>query len=381
MKAGGYSNVRVYEIRVLLKSPAILTLRRTGRGFTSTSSHIQASTLRGAILSSLYWNGRLTMNILKSEDENPKLIASPAYPVVEGVKFYPSHPFIYECKQCRAEGREAIFNNGIEATGKILEERYEEAFRVRCGRGHIAVISLHPRPVGKVNGSLKTFKCLMMQSIQVAIGKSTGASMKGMLYSYEAAPANQEFWATVLTPYDVELKNLRIWVGRGKSRGFGEAVITEALEIRIGEEAEKILGNIKAGANNSRIVLYAVSPLIACNYDTYSSFPRKIELGAACDLAGIPRVSAYIEVEKVIGRTFNFWAGWDMRRNKSKPLMKASQAGSIVIARIRGELKEAAQALAALEYTGTIEPLPQQLTVSGVNMLAPTFKNPIVGGG
>jgi len=92
--------VTLLEVRVRLQSPAIVTTRRTERGFVRPADHIPGSTLRGAILSALYREGKLDLDYLKQEAKSPGLLASPAYPLCSGAKSLPATPSIRRCDDC-----------------------------------------------------------------------------------------------------------------------------------------------------------------------------------------------------------------------------------------------------------------------------------------
>ena len=80
--------MRIVEIYLSLKSPAIITERRTEHGFKSIDDYIPSSTVRGAILASLYYHGLVDKATLERERENPLLICTPAYPLINGHKLF-----------------------------------------------------------------------------------------------------------------------------------------------------------------------------------------------------------------------------------------------------------------------------------------------------
>ncbi|MEM2544872.1 MAG: hypothetical protein QXJ49_01600, partial [Nitrososphaerota archaeon] len=61
--------MRVYEVRVKILSPTIITRRKTENGFLGPLDYIPAQTLRGAVVSSLFMEGLMDRNRMRAEEE------------------------------------------------------------------------------------------------------------------------------------------------------------------------------------------------------------------------------------------------------------------------------------------------------------------------
>jgi len=118
---GGGGGMRLLEARLVLKSPAIVTQRRLERGFVKPADHIPGSTLRGAILASLYRAGKLSADDLRREAEEPSLLASPAYPVVGSSRSVPATPFMFLLQALRSLRGPHARGCGEAGAGRELE--------------------------------------------------------------------------------------------------------------------------------------------------------------------------------------------------------------------------------------------------------------------
>lgn len=363
--------LKLYEVKIRLYSPAIITRRRTERGYASFTTHIPSSSLRGAVLSSLHWHGIITEERLKEEATRPTLIASPAYPYIEQLKSYPSHPFIAKCKKPNCK---AIFNYLPKALDALLKGKVNEVFKARCGQGHPALEHLHPSPIVFKDERIEEVKVLAGRSISTAISKRRGAGIKGMIYNYEAIGSGSEFWATLSIPEDIKFGGeLRLWIGRGKSRGFGEAALSIIKEVNLEEEAKVIASSLKEW----NIPFYASSPLLEASGNVYAPYPEEVDLDPLSRFIGF-KPEARLTVNQVIGKTEqHFWLGYDMVENRSRPMVEAMQQGSVLLATPTYSSKEKLSlALAALKYFGTIEEVAG-FVISGLNMISPLETHPI----
>jgi len=351
--------VRIWEISFELKSPAIVTRRRTERGFKEALDYIPASSLRGAILSSLYYHGRIGEDRLEQEAENPRILCTAGFPLVDGQKFWPMHPFIYECKICK----EVIVADFLPK----LEEGQEPILPSICKQWHQSLDFLHPRcrsfkQVGKEDK--KKLKVHFTSSICVGISKDRGASEGELLYEYDAIDAGQKFWFRLCYEDSLE-KGFEFWVGRGISRGFGWAKIKNVIrEIKVKEEAEKIREVLQG---RERTVMYALSPLLSGRGQRCVPSPDRVELSEVAKIMGIEG-GGVIEVDKVYGRTIMYDAGWDMRRGRRRPILPAAAHGSLAVCRISRDADP--RLLTALSVLGTVEDL-EDVKLTCVNQLVP----------
>ena len=375
--------IKIYEVIFRLNSPTTVTSRRTTYGFLTFADHIPSSVLRGALLSSLYWGGYIDESRMLRESNDPEIIVSPAYPYASG-RFYPSHPFVAECKKCKALHHEDyLFSYLHDALPKIIvddEHLISEAFRVKCSRDHLALKHIHPYPVGIINGKLKKHKEHVEYNVAVGISKHRGTSMRGMLYGYEALAPGQEFWMNVMAPEDIKFdEGFEFWIGRGKSRGFGKARLVSINMVNLEDRTSELREEVKREKN---MIFYANSPLVECNGHECMPYSEKIDLGELlARFLDIKESRVHLHIKKVIGKTTNVWCGWDMRLNKPRPVIVASQQGSLVRAELEYDnAEECSLALALLEYAGTVENLLGSPLV-GFNMLSPVKAHPVYSWG
>lgn len=367
------------EITLEMLSPAVIVERRSLRGFLKALDYIPASTLRGAILSELYRMGVVKDDFLGRERENPSVIASYAYPLINGdKKTYPSHPFIYKCKICGES------KNYLDYLAKIIEElerdgELREIRPITCKEGHAALESLYskPYPDEKDRKDQKVHRVPASRFISTSVSKERGSSETGMLYEYETITPGRRFWATLAIPDKIGeyIDGLEIHIGRGISRGFGRAKITKSKAISLKDIEVRISESI---TNRNYLVLYAQSPVVSCNGTSYTPYPPEIDFSR---IKVVPELheKSKLKIKAVYGRADFHIGGWDMYRNVEKPTIKfAIRPGAIVTAEFNGS----PLALAVLSLLGTIEQLSGAI-ITGVNMLHPARAHPIfhIGGG
>lgn len=358
------------EMTLEVLSPTIIAERRTLRGFLKVLDYIPASTLRGAILSELYRIGVVKNDFLECERKSPSVIISYAYPIFDGdKKSYPGHPFIYKCKTCGvSENHLGKVIEELEDNGELKETRY-----IACRCGHTALESYY----SKSYPDREEDKVSASRFICTGVNKERGTSETGMLYEYEAITPGRKFWATLALPDKVgeHIDGLEIRIGRGISRGFGRSRIIKSRAIGLRDIAMKIEESMAYG---KYLVLYASSPLVSCNINSYTPYPSEIDLSSITSIAAIGE-KGKLKIKAVYGRADFRIGGWDMYENVEKPVIKfATRPGAIATAEFTGS----PLALAALSLFGTIERL-SNATITGVNMLYPVRAHPIfmLGGG
>lgn len=357
--------MKFLEIMIEILSPAIITERRSLRGYLKPLDFIPASMLRGAILSRLYGIGAVNEDFLKNEKDKPSIISSYAHPLIDGKKTYPGHPFMYKCKICdeKIENRLSEVLEELEKNGEL-----KEPMRVICEKGHAALESLYSKPCTDDEDS----KALASRFICTSVNKRLGSSEAGMIYYYEAIAPGAKFWATIALPDEVEehVDGLEIYIGRGISRGFGRSKIVKVKEIDLKDFAMRIE---EVSVREKHVVLYAQSPLVNCCDDFYTPYPPEIDLSRISARFGIDE-KGKLTIKAVYGRAGFRIGGWDMRENVEKPFIKfATKPGAIAVAEFVGS----PLALAALSLLGTTEYLKNS-PITGVNMLHPIRAHPIL---
>jgi len=298
------------EVRIRLLSPAIVTTRRTQSGFVRPADHIPGSMLRGAILSALYRDGKLTKEDLRREAERPTLLASPAYPLYRGARSLPATPYVLVCDEC----------NGFEyippTEERPVKEYHEckglpEAPQGVTGSGEQRhdrpmwlLKTLHGNLLASADGKPVRVRTETYRATSVAIDKRRRAAARGLLFDYEAIAEGTEFWAWVSVPDGIELDGLEVAVGRGQSRGFGRAVLSFWSELP------------REGGIQTDKWYVAISPVTPV---------RKL------DWEGL---GLSVVLERIEGRTYTLQTGWDVLQGRLRPFVEVARSGSLVVARL-----------------------------------------------
>ncbi|MGQ9690655.1 MAG: hypothetical protein ACUVQY_05240 [Thermoproteota archaeon] len=357
--------MRFIELEFELKSPTIVTFKRTTTGFLMALRYIPASTLRGSLISSMYRAGTLDGDLLKREAEEPCIISSPAYPVYDGKRAYPCHPFAYECK-FRHEDSKKYYRNYVSEVLPVLEKELEPKYEISCPQGHLAIKPLHPNPVILNGESLKKASVYSYRTISVGMSKSRAAPEKNMLFEYEAISAGQRFWSTLAIPDSLSIENnMEFAVGRGISRGFGRARVKSINEMSLKEQESLVENSLK----DNTIVFYSISQTLSINSDRYRAYPESIKLSEIAKRCGF-EAEGKIVFKSAYGKASQLVAGWDMMKNAERPTFNsAGNSGSVLVANlVKGE--NMCKAIAALGFVGTVE-LALGMSIVGVNMLVP----------
>ena len=367
------------------------------RGYYSPLDYIPPSTLRGAIITSLYRRGIVDRRYLDVEARQPIITTSPAYPF-EDAKSYPSHLFIYRCKACSPDDQKIAHKNDIlwgwqqlktRLQQKIayndaidilrsIEEGGDVRFKQLCEKGHPALELLHPKPVRPLGRIVKEVGAVAHESICVGISKYRATFQKGMLYEYEAIVQGAMFWAYLKLPENLsnEVKpGLEFSIGRGVTRGFGRTRITKVERINIEREEERI----RECLSRRRVIFYAISSLASLSplKNTSLPYPREIDLksfGREFDI----EVDGKVTFTEAYGKLGTLHCGWDIQSNSERPSVKSALPGSILIGKVTGG-GDISRTLAILGFVGTIE-YGQGFFITGVNIITPLRRHPMEGG-
>lgn len=357
-----------------LKSPAIVTLKRTVTGFLVALKCIPASTLRGALISGMYRAGILDDDLLKRESEEPCIISSPSYPVYDGKRAYPCHPFAYECKFPHENDRKRYRNYAYMVLPTLESER-EPKYEISCPEGHLAIKPLHPEPVTPDGESLKKVDVHSYRTICVGMSKSRATSEKNMLFEYEAISAGQRFWSTLSIPDNLNIeKGMEFAVGRGISRGFGRAIVRSVNDVSLKEQESLVENSLK----DDVIVFYSMSQTLSVDGDRYRAYPEIIELSGIAKRCGF-EAEGKLVFKSAYGKTAPLVAGWDIVRNTERPTFSPTgNSGSVLVANlVKGE--NACKAVATLGFVGTVESA-LGMKIVGVNMFGPLRGHAMEGG-
>jgi len=311
--------MRLIQVNIKLKSPAIISAKRTKEGYVKPLRYLPGSTLRGAVISSLYVEGLLNEENLKREAKNPSILASPAYPIIDGFKSYPATPFVGKCKLC---GK--IYDLTEINIRNIIESK-DPVFHGECEKCQVPIEPLYGKLISK-RGEVEVG---IFRSTSVGIDKRRGVSARGMLFDYEAIKEGVEFWARLRIPREIEIDGLEIFIGRGTSRGFGHAIIkfTKEYEVEVDEN-----------------IFYALSALVPLK-------SIKTPYGAT------------IKIEEVYGRCKQLQTGWDIEKFKPRPIINVVESGAVVVAEVEHFKPEISAVGIPLEV--------EDSWITGLNVLTP----------
>jgi hypothetical protein len=384
--------MRFYEARIKILSPTIIPGRRVERGYKGQLNYIPSTTLRGAILTSLYTHGYISLEEAKSIGGSYELLVSNAYLIDDGFKSYPSHPFMYKCKVPHKNEKgetvieSKIFISEYDVVGALKDGR-DPKFKFECSMGHVAIEYPHPRPVRKSDKDGEAFREVdvkVQSMISVGISKRRATSQAGMLYEYDAMIEGQEFWCYIGISKDSIYERIKggleIKIGRGVSRGFGHSIIEEVREISL----DKMMGDLKSSGvavEGRNIVFYALSPLLETDgLKSYKPYPSKLNLDSLMEICEIGGKAGVLEIKKVYGKSRTLHCGWDMHGNIRRPIFEhVASEGCIAVGSITGG-GNIPQSLAILSLIGYPIKISENYMLTGVNMLTPIQIHPFLWG-
>ncbi len=374
--------MKFYEVKIKTLSPTIIPERKVERGYKGQLKYIPSTTLRGAILTSLYMKGYLDLEEVKTIGKSCELLVSNAYLIDSGFKSYPSHPFMYRCKIPHEtyEKSEMIFESKVfvHEIADSLKSGIDPSFKFECSKGHAAIEYPHPKLVRQSHRNKEAFKevDIKVQSmISVGINKKRATSQAGMLYEYDAIIEGQEFWCYIGILRDEIYRHIKsgleIRIGRGISRGFGRSVIEKIEEISLDKIIE-VLKSIDVAVKDRNIIFYSLSPLIETDgYENYKPYPDKLDLKSLMNICGINEEAGILEIKKVYGKERNLHCGWDIYENTRRPIFyNIASEGSIAIGSITND-KNIPLSLALLSLVGYPIKIFNKYVITGLNMLTP----------
>ncbi|ABP95326.1 MULTISPECIES: hypothetical protein [Metallosphaera] len=208
--------LNLFQVRI---GYATVSSRRIEHYYFSEKDFIPSTTVRGAFLNQLVRDRGL--------EELERYFFSPGYPIY-GRPSGPIHPLAPALGRKRNEYVELpgiLQRWGKEDYGKLLAEIVggsgQERIRPKPKTGDIVV----PKSSGKVNFFSRISLDTFIQD-NVAIGKGSGSSKTGMLFSYEVKDYG-DVW--VISNLDVEVTEIH--VGRGWTRGLGTGKVVKRGEV------------------------------------------------------------------------------------------------------------------------------------------------------
>jgi hypothetical protein len=350
-----------YLAHLKTESPTIIPRRRSARGYVGVRETIPGSTLGGAVLTSLIWHKMITPQEAEELGKRQMLISSPAFPRERSL-LYPSHPFIWRCKEPGC----GTYVSTLDTVFKVLEEGREidpDVIPSTCEKGHRALEKLHPRPLpaailrqGGESLRKELDRIESVKVVSVPVSRHRASSIVGALYSYESLPTDMEYWAIMAVKEGILAEgDYVLRIGRGVSKGFG----------KVGLSLKRI--NIERLANASsvkgqHIVLYSLSHVV------FKDNNWQIDLHEYGNLTGKPSAGK-VNVKAVYGSTESL-GGWDTMRNMQWRVENAASPGSLVAAEVEGYGVEVVNGLAFLGLLGQKVDF-DEFSLVGVNMMLP----------
>lgn len=339
----------IYELRLKLESPLIITTAQIGKTLYHQYDFIPATTLRGALLAELYRRG---MDVSK-EIQEPSFIVKNAFPVVDDEISEPAHPLVYRCKLCDALNDEESRTFVSEAirdfreNGKINTDKLVPS---RCLRGHKGTIeSLGGRMIIYRKGKIKEVSLVRVTQDSIGISKVIRSSEIGMLYNYTGIAPGQEFASLIVGSKDIidEIKkNDVIRIGRGKSRGLGKV----KLELR---EYKPDVERINSLIHGDKILVKAMSHIMNIELKQedgrlYSNFDLNLKV--------CKPVNLFKNINKILTGKGKI-SGFTFLKNSisPKPIFYGALPGSLYAFELINRDKETIEELARLEVEG-VEP-------------------------
>lgn len=355
-----------YLAHITLKSPAIIPRRRSARGYVGVKDSIPGSTLGGAVLSSLRRHNKIDTKEAEELVKSGGIISSPAFPREKNKLYYPSHPFIWKCKQpgCRR------YVTTIEKVLNLLEtgsELSRDIIPLACDEGHRSPEKQQkPLPASTLLHGGRTDKdmdeCRELEFVEsvrfvsVPVSRHRASAIVGALYYYEALPTGLEYWAIVSVRESIVSEgSYEIRIGRGVSKGFGKADL-KFKKINL----ERLQNKLTQKSGN--LVLYTLSPAVFRDEDKVIDL-RSYMGSAGKHSAGLLRIKSVYGVSERVG-------GWDVMRNSQWRLDNASSPGSLVAAELEEGGEDCAYGLISLGLQGMSLDFGEARLV-GLNMMLP----------
>ena len=381
--------MRVFNVVIKFLTPTLLQVKEGYRGmiYSGVTDKVPGSTIRGSLLTWGIREGIISKDEAVKESLNPKYSVTTFLLTRETSRMYEdvmvAHALSLTFKKGLGDG--TIYSLGIDrliskyvsrstmlAPKDILAELVNEVMKridtkgdeLRCSANTERVMG---SSLTKVNDSWRLSKDLVSyisgSYVGVGIDRLRRTSAPGIIFGYEYVEAGATYLGIVTCSEDsvmckvmetLRRSNAVINVGKGTSRGYGLAKI-----LSIKELSPKIVSNVKEGVY---IALEVIGPTFTLKPYTSTSapIPRPPVPGDEIIVRnkGEP---LRLEVVGVFGG-INVFRGWSLRTGTPKLAIKALDYGSLIIARVRGNVK----LLNMLPYIGINE-----FSSQGFNIVLP----------
>ncbi|MEQ9715783.1 MAG: RAMP superfamily CRISPR-associated protein [Candidatus Asgardarchaeia archaeon] len=294
----------------------------------------------------------------------PSLFLTPAYPIDETCSFItvPAQ-FISKCKVC---GK--VFNMVPYMLSSLFEKRSKILIHTAQFNGES-----HTCGLTTLKACSSAYYCLgngtivdpprKQSKVSIGINRKRAAAEEGMLYLYEGIRPKQHFSSLIFTLSDVFaefLKNLdkeTIFIGRGKSRGFGVTrVMVSRVNFSIEKRAEEILNavlfeNTIVGIALSHIFNFQIND--KGDIITTSIFDINKAIRNAVNTLGINiTMKNEFEILDIFG-SISYIGGWSLMSMQPRTKIQVALPGSVYVIRAKENITfDDAIGLACLEIVG-----------------------------
>jgi len=401
---------KLYRIKIKLLAPLLVGYVAPSHNLYDTLKYIPAPTLRGSLATFL-----LKEECTRSGEEFGKchscsdnkscrfftLFENNLLSITDGAylcnlnsphlcnapDIIPSHPLLRQCKACKCycststsckEGlsdsslRKCSVCNGSKYIENKLSDWIEQEIIFSQCKYKDCQRKTKMEPI-------KTYYCrndscgrvLKSPSIgnttSTSINYASKSSLEGHLFQYNYIQSGSIFESYLFTKEDdlladlIKNKPINIWLGRGRSRGFGKV----ELDVELMDLKDKINRNtsiIEMMLKKHRLIIAAKTSIFSISEDqkNFSGFASNplFNLNNALKRVMLrlemsePLTSDIFKLIQTLGNT-KMVSGWSLRSNQPKPHLITATPGSLYKFSINNSLnQEVIEALAYLEFFG-----------------------------
>ena len=398
--------MRLFSIELQIVSPTILVSRTGYRGFAYKSlyDYIPASTFRGALMSGLMLNYNVDMNVIDKLVLDPDYSITPLLATEKTPRSFirdimVAHALSIKMKWPVDKIEGVILSRGIgrlldmlrthdpkEALLRLIVDTNRELLQGKS----LARRSMHPSETTVCTGDViirdgKYWRGVKVETdmyTQVGLDQVRGSAVPALLYSYEhIKPGNIYVGYMAISEKSSllemlkDMKNIRICLGRGISRGFGRALVSLE-EIDLNHFLNTIgLERVRRGDYIALEVLSLALRETPIPLPLRSGDVIEIPTPWMEKILGHLDTRVKLRILAILGNTSSY-GGWSIRTNKPKLMVKGIGRGGLLICRVEeAEGREVERLLSMLAIVGL-----DHLASHGYNIMIPLLKDPIAWG-
>ncbi|MHA1250708.1 MAG: RAMP superfamily CRISPR-associated protein [Candidatus Helarchaeota archaeon] len=401
----------LYRIKIKSMAPLLVGFVAPSHNLYDTLNYIPASTLRGALITHLlkehcfHENQNLGKCYKCEKRDNCELsdfINKDFLSISDGIflsnlnehhncdspDLIPSHPLILRCKACSDENSK-ILNK----LSEWIDNDYISAICQKCKRKTtMNSINKYYCRNNSCNSILR--EPTIKTTISTSINYATKSSLEGQLFQYNFIQSYSLFESYLFVRENgilndlIANEDLFLWIGRGKSRGFGKIKL-EFEKINIDEKIQRNIKIINYFLKSQKLIIAAKTPIfdfLISNktnfskilYDSYhllKSFDSELLLnhpGNFSEFLSVPLIKLNEAIERV-GKLLNIniilepntflleqtsgslkkISGWALKTNQPKPHILASTPGTLYKYSVKKDLDDnIIKILSYLEFLG-----------------------------